>query len=100
MDKKFDRDWFGKIGLFCHEFPGRDIAVHVHNVHTRCRIYRLSEDDFQTADVWVKLRDMVAAEKYEPLTGGKCKNCGVPAGTWLRKWNGRRFCGFCGERYD
>lgn len=97
---QFSKSWFGKLGIFCDEFPGTVVGVHVHNKNTRCRIYKLDEADFQTADVWGRIRDMVKAEKYERLPGDMCTNCGVPLVTWARRWQGRRFCAYCGERFD
>ena len=93
-------DWFGKIGIVVNEFGDGAVGVHVHRPKTRCKIYKMKPEDFDTVEIWDKLRKMVEAEKQEVLPGGECPNCHVPLITWTRRWQGRRFCGFCGERYD
>jgi hypothetical protein len=103
---KFDADWFGKIGIISREWGDENVGVHVHRPRTRCKIYRMLPEDFDTPEIWDKLRAKVEADDCVTVNGAKCPNCKMPLLNWARVWHKekgnqpvkRRFCGYCGER--
>ena len=98
-------DWFGKIGIFAREWGDDRVGVHVHRPHTRCAIYEMSEADFDSPDVWEKLKQKVISGDVAPVDGAKCKRCKMPLANWKRVFTYTRgqgkatriFCAYCGE---
>lgn len=99
-EKYFDAEWFMKIGIITHEFGPGTVGIHVHRKKEKCRVYRVSLDEMQSPEFWNGLKERVLKEEFVPPEKGSCPNCGSPFGSWHRRWRERRFCAFCGERFE
>lgn len=98
-------DWFGKIGIFTHEWGDDRVGVHVHRPSTRCTILEMTEEDFGSPDVWEKIKNKLESGDIAEVTGAKCIRCKMPLANWKRTYTYTRgvekatriFCAYCGE---
>jgi hypothetical protein len=98
MSEIFDKSWFGKISFHMMEYSGDNVGVHVFKAGQECRLFTVQAELFDTLWLWRNLheRALKAWASVQDITG-LCPNCKMQRKMWERRYQDRKFCGWCGD---
>jgi hypothetical protein len=97
MTDLFDPHWWAKLQINMKEGRPGMIGVHAFRAGHTCRYFEVPIPEFLEPTIWQHLHDLSEAAWAKPEDPGPCcLTCGMDLRNWERRYEGRKFCGFCG----